>query len=171
MENQMSKIPRPRPGYPDRQCMIRAAIYMEHRRYTYEEWRTVARLCDASSAIRGYILAYVKDALDMWDGLEPTNGSRNYEIALIAAAHAYAAARQECGSAERAKVLLQPPETWSKQKYAEAQANYCQRTHVVSDTRVTKKLRESLEQETGEFYMEAYKTASGCNIIPFPAAR
>ena len=167
----LDKKPETRPCYPDRQSMIRAAIYMEHRRYTYDEWRTVARLCDAGSAIRSYILAYVKEALDMWDGLEPTKGSRNYEIALIAAVHAYEVAGQECGSTERVKALLQPPEPWTEQQYVEARANYRQRSPIASDTRVTKKLRERLEREASEFYKEPYKTASGCSIVPFPTAR
>lgn len=170
-EKPMDRIPERHPGYPDRYCMIRSALYMERRRYTYDEWCTLSRLCDTDPAIRKYLLAYLKEALNLWDGLEPSRGSQSHEIALIAAAHAYEAAGKECGSSERIKALLQPPEPWSEQQYADAQASYCKRSPLAADVRVTKKLLQSLERESSRIFKKPSTTTSGCNIILFPASR
>lgn len=157
-------------GCPSRHEMVRAAIYMEKRGFDWNEWNIVSRLCGSSKAIRKYILAYIKDALDMWDGLEPTVGSNNCEIAYIAAFHSFCATRKEVYSEQRADALARSkPEPWSKARYEVAWEDYIKRTE--QNVKVTTALKESLEHETYEFYSEPYTSTSGCSIVPFPLAR
>ncbi len=156
-------------GSPSRQDMVRAAIYMERRGFTWGEWAIVARLCDSSVAIRSYILGYVKDALDMWDGLKPHRGSFSYEIALIAAFHAYDSARKKCGPDARIRGLTEQPEPWTEDQYTAAWEKYCQAApDRIRYARVTASLKETLEREACILYGEPYSVASGCTIIPFP---
>lgn len=157
-------IPKADYGRPDRTMMVRAAIYMERRLFSYEEWSIVARLCDSSAAIRNHILPYVKDALDMWDGLVPAQGHTADEIALIAAYHAYHKAGVSIGRKDRINSLLLPPPDWDDEAKRKAQAAYYDRGPGLG--RVTAKLKEALDRETCEVYGEPYTTASGCQIIP-----
>lgn len=135
------------PGYPSRENMVRAAIYMEQVGYDWSEWRAVARLCRASKAIRGFILSYVQDILDMWEGLEPHRGCFNYEIALIAADHAWTKAYQEMGCVpkERIRALLEPPAPWTQEEREAAWRNYQMRQS--DNYRVTAKIMEALKRE------------------------
>lgn len=165
----MKKPDLQRQGRPSRHDMVRAAIYMERSGFTWAEWAVVARLCDSSVAIRSYILGYVKDALDMWDGLKPHRGSFSYEIALIAAFHAYDIARKKCGPDARIRELIEQPEPWTEEQYTAAWEKYCQATpDRMQHTRVTASLKETLERETYILYGEPYSVASGCTVIPFP---
>lgn len=157
-------IPKADYGRPDRTMMVRAAIYMERRRFSYYEWSIIARLCDSSAAIRDHILPYVKEALDMWDGLVPSQGHAADEIALIAAYHAYHKAKVSIGRKDRISSLLLPPPDWDDETRRKAEADYCER-HPFS-SRVTAKLKEALDREACEVYGEPYTTASGCQIIP-----
>ena len=166
----MNKASHALPGCPSRHEMVRAAIYMEHRGFDWKEWNTISRLCGSSKAIRQYILAYVKDALDMWDGLVPTRGSNSHEIAYIAAFHSFCTTRKEIHSEQRADALARmKPESWSKARYEVAWEDYIKRTE--QNVKVTTALKESLEHETCEFYNEPYASTSSCSIVPFPAAR
>lgn len=155
------------PNYPGREDMVRAAIYMERRGFSWEERDIMLRLCDSSKAIRRYILDYVQDMLDMWDGLKPSKGRFSDEIAYIAAVHAYMTTKNEMRhySKERLLALLDEPAAWNEKEKEKARKAY-QKKHP-DNVRVTTKLKEALERETATVYHEPYTTESECTSIMF----
>lgn len=163
----MSNTKKLGPNYPSRKDMVRAAIYMERRGFDWEEWRIVARLCDSGKGIRHYILDYVRDMLDMWDGLKPSKGMFSSEFAYIAAFHALQAVGKEMRHypKERIQALLETPAPWTDNEKEQAKKAFY-KEHP-ENCRVTAKMKAVLERETAAVYHEPYITESGCTIIPF----
>lgn len=158
-------------GCPSRQNMVKAAILMERRGFTCKEWSVMARLCDSSAAIRGYILSFADECLNAFDGTIPHRGHRNCEIALIAAFNVYEKTQREIGrvSAGYIDSLLEPPEPWTQEQEEMAWEIY-QANHP-DNYRVSAKLSEVLEQEAAAIYREPYTSPAGCVVIPFGAAK
>lgn len=188
MEKRKIPIPAALPNCPDRHMMVRAAIHMERSGYTFDEWRTIDRLCDSCVDVRSIVLNHAKDVLDMFDGLKPCCGATSIqELAMVAAYRAVFAAFDKikaspCGQ-ERINRLMdrlmdetrtrtisntqtdkQPAERWKARTVRE----HPDRTR---NTRVTAALKASLERETCAVYGAPYETESGCVVIPFPAAK
>lgn len=157
-------------GCPSRQVMVKAAIFMERRGFTFSEWTIIWRLCDSSAAIRGYILGFAAECLDAFEGQIPHRGHHNYDIALIAAHHIFIKAIKDMGrvSHEYIDALLEPPEPWTPAQEEKAQQLF--REYHPNNVKVTKTLKESLEQEAAAIYGEQYTSPDGCVIIPFKAA-
>lgn len=154
-------------GCPSRQEMVKAAIFMERRGFTFSEWAVVWRLCDSSPAIRGYILSFAAECLDVFEGQIPHRGHRNCEIALIAAFNAYKKARKEIGQVPDGYIdsLLEPPEPWTSEQ-KEMALQLFRECHP-DNVGVTATLLEALEQEAAMIYEKPYTTKSGCTLIPF----
>ena len=179
------KIPAALPKCPDRHIMVRSAIHMERSGYTFDEWRTVDRLCDSCVDVRSIILEHAKDILDMFDGIKPCCGATSiHELALVAAHHAVFAAFRKikaspCGH-ERINRLMdrlmdetRNSNTQTDKQSAERWKARSVREHPsgTRTTRVTAALKGSLERETCAVYGMPYTAKSGCVMIPFPTVK
>ena len=164
----MSKARKPLPGCPSRHAMVYAAISMESVGYDWQEYDIIPRLCMSSKAIRQYILPFVKNTLDMWDGLKPKKGMYNYEIAYVAAFRLFCDLRRKINNEKLADELASKPfPKWTQEQYSEALESYLKQHKRTGN--VTTALKESLERETCAFYGDTHTAPSGCEIIPFSA--
>lgn len=148
-------------GKPDRYNAVDIAYLIEKRGFTWEELRALRMLANASSAIREYIIEYVKDTLESWEGLKPHTGHCAPDIAYVAAHHAEEYAISKMGGADPRKLaaLLNDPEPWDNDHSGKALNDYYDRTK----SRTPGKLIEAME--------DMDPTILGGNVIDFNQAK
>ena len=148
-------------GKPDRYNAVDIAYLIEKRGFTWEELRALRMLANASSAIREYIIEYVIDTLESWEGLKPHTGHTASEIAYAAAHNAKEYAISKMGGADPRKLaaLLNDPEPWDNEHKGRAFNDYYDRTK----SKTPGKLIEAMK--------DMDPTIRGGNVIDFNQAK